>query len=107
MLTVLSVLRLIALNLSDSVTTGSVDLSKVQLLKYPQDASTIAQLDLIELQCWYAGQDARQMIYLAQTEDFKRFWKLHYLWPLKAKRFLYKFKTLLSFKIFAKKGLSL
>lgn len=71
------------------------DLRSVQLLKYPQDASVIAQLDLIELQCWYAGQEPRQMIYLAQTKEFRRFWARHYLWPLKIKRFMYKIKGVL------------
>jgi len=70
----------------------SVDLIKVQLLKFPQDKATIAQLDLIELQCWYAGQDPRQIIYIAQTKEFQRFWKLNYLYPLKIKRFIYRIK---------------
>jgi hypothetical protein len=74
-----------------------VDLTKVQLLKWPQDASIIAQLDLVELQCWYAGQDSREMIFLAQNPNFKRFWYWTYLVPLRIKRFIFKIKAVLRF----------
>lgn len=69
-----------------------IDLKHVQLLKWPEDSSTIGQLSLIEMQCWYAGQDAREMVYLGQNREFVRFWRMHYLWPLKLKRMLYKLK---------------
>lgn len=71
-----------------------VDLKKVQLLRWPSDAATIAQLDLIEMQCWYAGQEPRYMIYLSLNKEFVRFWNRHYLWPLKIKRFLYRIKAI-------------
>jgi hypothetical protein len=69
-----------------------IDLTKVQLLKWPEDASTIAQLSLIEKQCWYAGQEPRKMVYLGQNREFVRFWKFSYLYPLKVKRMFYKMK---------------
>lgn len=72
-----------------------VELKYVQLLKYPQDASTIAQLSLEEKICWYSGQDPRRMVYLAQDARFVRFWKMYYMWPLKLKRFVFKIKALL------------
>lgn len=72
---------------------SAVDLSKVQLLKWPRDASTIAQLDLIEFQCWFAGQPPRDMVFLGQNPKFRRFLKIHYLWPLKAKRMVYRIKS--------------
>jgi hypothetical protein len=71
-----------------------VDLRSVQLLKWPTDASIIAQLDLIEMQCWYCAQDPRSMIWLGQNKEFKRFWFRHYLLPLRIKRVVYKLKHL-------------
>jgi hypothetical protein len=81
-----------ALNLS-----VEFDLRHVQLLKWPEDRSVIAQLDLIGLQCWYAGQDPRHMIYLAQNKEFRRFWNQYYMWPLRIKRFMFKIKHVLGF----------
>jgi hypothetical protein len=74
-----------------------VDLKHVQLLRYPEDASLLASLSLIEKQMWYAGQEPRHMIYLSLNPQFKRFWKIHYLWPLKIKRMLYKIKAVFKF----------
>lgn len=68
------------------------DLTKVKLLKWPEDATSIAQLDIIEMQCWIAGQDPRALIYLAQNPKYIRFMRIHYLWPLQLKRFIYKVK---------------
>jgi hypothetical protein len=73
------------------------DLQHVQLLKWPEDASVIAQLDLIGLQCWFAGQDPREMIYLGQNREFRRFWYRTYLLPLRIKRFIFKIKHILRF----------
>ena len=76
-----------------------VDLTRVQLLRFPEDKAIIAQLDLLEMQCWYAGQEPRHMIYLGNSIEFKRFWKLHYLLPLKIKRFIYRIKALFRAKL--------
>ena len=78
----------------------NVDLTKVQLLKWPEDASTIAQLDLIELQCWFAGQDPREMVFLGQNKEFRHFMYRYYILPLKIKRFWFKIKAYLRFSSF-------
>jgi len=64
----------------------------IESLKWPQDKSFISRLNLEEKQYWFAVQDARTMIFLADTEEFKQYWFWHYLIPLKIKRFLYRFK---------------
>ena len=43
-----------------------IDLTKVQLLKYPEDAATLRLLSLEEKICWYSGQDPKMMIILRQ-----------------------------------------
>lgn len=62
-------------------------------LKWPEDAAAISMLDLIEKQVWYSSQDPRAMIYLGNNPQFKRWWKLHYMFPLKLKRLFYKLKS--------------
>lgn len=69
-----------------------IDLTKVQLLQWPQDKETLAQLSLIELQCWMAGQDPRALVYLGQDPNYKKWIYWHYLMPLKIKRMFYKVK---------------
>jgi hypothetical protein len=74
--------------------TMDIDLKHVQLLKWPEDSSTIAQLSLEEKIMWYSGQEPRHMVYLGNSPAFKRWWHWHYMMPLKLKRFAYKLKNL-------------
>ena len=67
-----------------------IDLTKVQLLKYPEDAATLRLLSLEEKICWYSGQDPKMMIYLGNSPRFKRFWFWSYMVPLRCKRMFYK-----------------
>ncbi len=62
-------------------------LTKINALKWPQDARKLAALPLLELQIWISGQDPRELIYMAQDPNYVRFIKYHYLWPLRFKRF--------------------
>jgi len=64
-------------------------------LKWPEDKATLRLLSLDEKVFWFASQDPRSIIYLAQTPDFKRFWYWNYLFPLKLKRFVYRIKHVL------------
>ena len=91
LLMVLSKRKKAGLVLKDSL----VDLRYVQRLMWPQDRATIAQLDLEEKIMWYSGQDAREMVYLGQNKDFKKFWYWHYLLPLRSKRFVFKIRRFL------------
>lgn len=61
-------------------------------LHWPDDRRAIARLDLDAKQEWWALQDARAMIFLGDTEEFRQFWFWHYLVPLRAKRLLYRMK---------------
>ena len=69
-----------------------VDFSPLKTLKYPQDRAQLRKAPLQALQVWFAAQDPQVMIDLAQDRDFVRFWKWHYLVPLKLKRLLYVLK---------------
>lgn len=72
-----------------------MDVNEYAFLKWPEDVSTLRRLRLDELMCWYACQDPKELIFLAQKPEFKRFMLLHYIWPLKIKRFMYKIKHVL------------
>lgn len=75
------------------------DLKTVQVLRYPEDKAFLATLSLEEKICWYSGQEPRYMIYLGNDPTFKRFWFWSYILPLRIKRFMYKIKNVLRFKI--------
>lgn len=66
--------------------------TSVYELRWPDDKKAIARLDLDAKQQWWAMQDARAMIFLSETEEFKRFWFFHYLVPLRLKRLVYRLK---------------
>lgn len=80
-----------------------IDLHVLPLLKYPEDASVIATLSLEDKIYWYSSQDPRAMIFLAQNPKFKRFWYWSYLVPLRMKRFAYRIKSVLKYKLFRSK----
>ena len=65
---------------------------RISSLRYPQDRWQLAFLPLEALQTWYAAQDAREMVYLGQSEDFQRFWHIVYVLPTRFYRFLLKIK---------------
>jgi hypothetical protein len=71
---------------------GPIHWPTIAEYRWPDDKKRIARLDLDSKQQWWAAQDARSMIFLAETEEFKRFWFFHYLVPLRAKRLLYRLK---------------
>lgn len=74
---------------------GDIDFDVVAVMKWPEDKASLAALSLEEKIMWYSSQDARQMVFLAYNPEFKRFWKIHYMYPLKLKRFMYKLKAIL------------
>jgi len=77
-----------------------LDSETYAFLKWPQDKLTLKQLSLDEKIFWFASQDPRSVIYLAQTPDFKKFWYRHYILQLKLKRFAYKIKSFLTKDLF-------
>lgn len=64
----------------------------IQLLKYPQDRWQLAFLPISALQFWYAAQNPKDMIVIANTPEFKRFWFLVYILPTRCYRKLLKIK---------------
>jgi len=74
-----------------------MEVAEFSFLTFPRDRATLSKLRLDELICWYACQDPRSLIYLAQTKEFKQFWYWHYLLPLRIKRFVYRMKHKLRF----------
>jgi len=67
------------------------------LLRWPDDKSIIAGLSLSEKIYWYASLNSQDVIFMANTKEFQRFWYWRYLVPLRIKRFLYKVKYWLSY----------
>jgi len=59
-------------------------------LRWPQDARLIARLPLPEFQMWLSAIDPRELIFMAQSREFKQFVWRHYLLPVKIKRFILK-----------------
>lgn len=74
-----------------------LEIGQYSFLTFPEDRATLSRLRLDELIYWYASQDPRSIIYLAQTKEFKKFWYWNYLLPLHMKRFVYKIKHKLRF----------
>lgn len=71
------------------------DIEHVSQLRWPQDASKIALLGLEAKQMWYLSIDSRDMIFIANTQEFKRFWNKTYVWPVKLKRFALRLRRML------------
>ena len=65
---------------------------RVQDLKWPQNRLRLAFLSLEALQTWYAAQNPKDMIVIANTKEFKRFWHFVYILPTHFYRFLFKLK---------------
>jgi len=61
-------------------------------LKWPDNRFKLALLGPYRLQLWYAIQDPRAMIFIGQTQDFRRFWLIFYIIPIKFMRFGLKIK---------------
>ena len=64
----------------------------VEELKWPDDQIQLAVLSIAQLQAWYAAQDPKQMIYVANTPQFIRFWHWSYVLPVRFYRKLLKIK---------------
>jgi hypothetical protein len=64
----------------------------VEALKWPENRLQLALLSLSALQAWYAAQDPKDMIYTANTPEFKRFWHFAYVLPTRFYRKLLKIK---------------
>ena len=67
----------------------------IERLKWPQDRWQLALLSISDLQTWYAAQDAKHMVFLANTPEFKRFWNIVYLLPVRLHRKYMKLKRVL------------
>lgn len=66
----------------------------IESWKYPKDASKIAPLSISDFQYWYALQDPKEMVFLGQNREFKRFiWK-NYTWKVKLLRLYYRIKNI-------------
>lgn len=61
-------------------------------LKWPQDAVKIASLSISGFQMWYASQPAKDMVFLGQNKEFKRFVFWSYTWKVKLLRLYYRIK---------------
>lgn len=92
MLKVLSIFQKDHLNLN---VKEHPDLRIIQVLTWPTDKAVLATLSLEELICWYSGQDHRAMVFLGQNQEFVHFWKWHYMYPLKLKRWWFRVKKVL------------
>ena len=69
------------------------DFSRAEGLQYPQDCARIARLSLAEKQAWWAQVNPEDMEAWESDPAFRRWWKHHYLWPLKLKRLVFKLKV--------------
>ena len=69
-------------------------LDKINSLRFPQDVKELRKLSILELQIWISSLDPRLLVYMAQTEDYQRFIKWHYLVPLRIKRMLYRIRNM-------------
>ena len=63
------------------------------LYEFPVAKGKIARLSYDQKMEWYATRSPEEMIWLGNSNEFKRFWKVHVLWPLRIKRFLYRVKS--------------
>jgi len=70
--------------------------SEICSWKYPNDADKIARLGIQNFQMWYLSQDMRDMVYLGQFKEFKRFIFWHYTLPVRCLRMYYKIKRILT-----------
>jgi len=70
--------------------------SHIASLKYPQDAKEIGRLGIQGFQSWYLAQNPKEMIFLGQFKEFKRFIFWHYTLPVKCLRLYYKIKRILT-----------
>lgn len=68
--------------------------TKLHLLyAFPAAKRKIAKLSYDEKMEWYATRSPEEMVWLGNNREFQRFWKVHVLWPLRIKRFLYRVKS--------------
>lgn len=65
----------------------------IQQLAWPRDRWKIALLGVADFQVWYASQNAKSIVFLAQTHAFRRFLYWKYLLPVKILRFCLKCKS--------------
>jgi hypothetical protein len=63
------------------------------LYEFPQARKKIAKLSYDQKMEWYATRSPEEMVFLGNSPEFKAFWKVHVLWPLKARRFWYRLKS--------------
>ena len=73
--------------------------SEIAALKYPKDAARIGRLNITLFQAWYHAQDSREMVFLGQFKEFKRFVFWHYTIKVKSLRFWYRIKRCLIAKV--------
>lgn len=69
------------------------------LFRFPKEKKEIAKLSTYEKSEWYAHQFTKP-IYPAEltTKEFARFWRWHFYYPLRLKRFFFRIKNLEIFK---------
>jgi hypothetical protein len=65
---------------------------EVENLKWPENRLQLALLSIQNLEAWYAAQDPKQMIFIGNTPEFKRFWHWSYVLPVRFYRKLLKIK---------------
>lgn len=70
--------------------------SEIRTLRYPRDKARIGKLSLEYFQAWYLAQDSREMIYMAQFQEFKSFIFWHYTIYVRALRMWLKVKQLMT-----------
>ncbi len=66
--------------------------------RFPEDKKDIARLSYDEKMEWYATRDAKDMVFLGNDPEFKRFWKWRVLIPVRIGRMYYRIKNFEVFK---------
>lgn len=67
-------------------------MKEVQNLKWPENRVQLMLASLDTLQTWYALQNPKDMVYVANTPEFVRFWHFAYVLPTRFYRKLLKIK---------------
>lgn len=74
------------------------DIQNIVELQWPRDSFKLSLLNLSELQTWYASQSPLDMVFIGQTESFKRFMFIKWTVPMTILRFYFKIKNYLCFR---------
>jgi hypothetical protein len=83
----------VSVSVEPTISEALLQAQRLALLKWPQNRIQLAQLSISDMQVWLSTLDPRELVFLGQNPTFKRFLMVHYLWPVRALRFLLKIKS--------------